>query len=282
MIATAATPARYTGPSGATAASPTRQTTATTCIRREIASEAGTPKRTGIDRRPCARSKSRSWQAYRTSNPPTHVPMAAASSHGSHPPRPPTASQPPTGATAIARPRNSCVQVVQRLAREYQNTLASATGDSARQTLFSRHDANTNAADDTATKNAASRGLIAPRGISRFAVRGFRASIRASTRRLNPIAALRAATIATTTQKRGRTPFPRFAMEKAYGPFSFRASSAPARANGSAKTEWLTRTNEAYVRRRAAIITTILSTGSDSDRCRRPDILRRPRARAAR
>ena len=36
----------------------------------------------------------------------------ASGSHGSHPPRPPTASQPPTGATAIARPRNSCVHVV--------------------------------------------------------------------------------------------------------------------------------------------------------------------------
>ena len=38
--------------------------------------------------------------------------LAAASNHGSHPPRPPTASQPPTGATAMASPRKSCVHVV--------------------------------------------------------------------------------------------------------------------------------------------------------------------------
>ena len=40
-------------------------------------------------------------------------------------------------------------------------------------------------------------GVIAPRGSSRIAVRGFSASNRASTRRLNPIAALRALTMAT-------------------------------------------------------------------------------------
>ena len=50
------------------------------------------------------------------------------------------------------------------------------------------------------TKSIASRAVIAPRGSSRIAVRGFSASWRASTSRLNPIAALRAATIATTIQ----------------------------------------------------------------------------------
>ena len=58
--------------------------------------------------------------------------MATARSHGSQPPRPPAASHPPTGATAIARPRNACVDQVKRLASEYQKTIASATGDSAR------------------------------------------------------------------------------------------------------------------------------------------------------
>src|SRR3954466_10396730 len=117
-----------------------------------MASEVRTPKRTGIEFNPCARSNSRSGQAYSTSKPPTHVPIAAASSHGSHPPRPPTASHPPTGATAIASPRKSCVHVVKRLASEYQNTIASATGDSAKQTVFSRHDANTKTTDETITK----------------------------------------------------------------------------------------------------------------------------------
>ena len=56
------------------------------------------------------------------------MPMASASSQGSDPPRPPTASQPPTGATAIARPRNICVHVVTRLANEYQKRIAKATG----------------------------------------------------------------------------------------------------------------------------------------------------------
>jgi hypothetical protein len=67
------------------------------------------------------------------------------------------------------------------------------------------------------------------------AVRGLSASIRASTSRLNPIAALRAATMATriqatTVQVRGTCRL---------------ASSAPANANGSANTEWLKRTNDA-------------------------------------
>ena len=57
-----------------------------------------------------------------------------------------------------------------------------------------------NAADATTMKTVASRVLIAPRGSSRFAVRGLSASIRASARRLNPIAALRAATMATRIQ----------------------------------------------------------------------------------
>ena len=62
---------------------------------------------------------------------------------------------------------------------------------------LSREAAKMNAADATVTNTVASSGLMAPRGISRFAVRGFSASKRASTSRLNPIAAERAATIAT-------------------------------------------------------------------------------------
>ncbi len=162
------------------------------------------------------------------------MPIATASTHGSHPPRPPTDSHPPTGATAIARPRNICVYDVKRFASEYQNTIASATGASIRHNGLSRHDANTNAAEAIVTNTAASLVVIAPRGSSRFAVRGLRASIRASTRRLKPIAALRAATIATRIQ-------PTVCHVTAA---CLVASSAPASANGSANTEWLKRTNE--------------------------------------
>src|SRR5687767_10137289 len=70
-----------------------------------------------------------------------------------------------------------------------------------------------------------------------MAVRGLSASNRASTSRLKPIAALRAATMQTAIQ-------PTCAHENGC---SRHASSAPVNANGSAKTEWLKRTNERYV-----------------------------------
>ena len=84
------------------------------------------------------------------------------------------------------------------------------------------------------TNTSAWRCVSAPRGSSRIAVRGFSASKRASTRRLKPIAALRALTMhaaihATCAQLKGATR---------------QASSAPVKANGSANTEWLKRTKE--------------------------------------
>src|SRR5262245_5160828 len=161
--------------------------------------------------------------------------MAVARSHGSHPAPPPTASQPPTGATAIARPRYNCVQVVYRLASEYQNTIARATGDSAKHTAFSREAANTNTRDETTTKATASGRLIRPLGSSRADVRGFNASRRASAIRLNPIAALRAPTMATKIHA---------TFVQVTGTCRA-ASTAPASANGSANTLWLIRTNEA-------------------------------------
>src|ERR1051325_3894690 len=125
--------------------------------------------------------------------------------------------------------------------------MASATGDSARQSGFNRQAATTNTSDANVTNATASPGVIAPRGSSRLAVRGLSASIRASTRRLNPIAALRADTMATRIQRRG-------APTNADSVRSRTASSAPASANGSAKTEWLKRTNEPYVRTRSSMI----------------------------
>src|SRR5262249_36704740 len=121
--------------------------------------------------------------------------------------------------------------------------MASATGDSAKHSGPSRQAAYTNSSDAAATNAAASFVDMRPRGSSRLAVRGFRASVRASASGLNPMAALRAATIATRTQPivagggsrtdAGPTPAP------------FPASSTPANANGSAKTEWLNLTNDA-------------------------------------
>ena len=73
-----------------------------------------------------------------------------------------------------------------------------------------------------------------PLGISRDDVRGFAASNRASTRRLKPIAALRAVTMHTTIQSTCR---------QVTG-CCRDASSAPVSANGSANTEWLNRTND--------------------------------------
>src|SRR5574338_1402654 len=102
------------------------------------------------------------------SKPPTHNPIASPSSHGSAPPRPPAAIQPPTGATAMASPRNSCVYAVYRFASEYQKMIARATGLSARHTTFSRDAAYTNTTDDTATNATASRRVIVPRGSSRM------------------------------------------------------------------------------------------------------------------
>src|SRR5205807_2338499 len=120
------------------------------------------------------------------------------------------------------------------------------------------------AADAIVTNAIASPIVIAPRGSSRAAVRGLSASIRASTSRLNPIAALRAPTIATTIHK---------TMRQVIG-VCCAARSAPASANGSANTEWLTRTNEAYVRSFGTSTgVTLRSTATDRAECRSPDIL---------
>ena len=72
---------------------------------------------------------------------------------------------------------------------------ASATGESNRHTRLSCAAENTNAADMASTNNTASVIDMRPAGSSRFAVRGFDASNRASTSLLNPIAAERAVTM---------------------------------------------------------------------------------------
>ena len=105
--------------------------------------------------------------------------------------------------------------------------MARATGESARHSGFSIAAASTNTAVETATNRTTSRADRTPAGSSREAVRGLRASIARSTRRLKPIAALRAETMATTIQRTWRPLMPETRA----------ASDAEARANGSAKTE---------------------------------------------
>ena len=78
-------------PGTTTGRPPTRHSTViativATCISREMRMAAPTPNRVGIERSPCCRSNSTSWQAYRMSNPATHNPMARPSSQGSSPP----------------------------------------------------------------------------------------------------------------------------------------------------------------------------------------------------
>jgi hypothetical protein len=102
--------------------------------------------------------------------------MAIPSSTGSHEKPPPEAIHPPTGATAMARPRKNCVAHVYRFASEYQKTMASATGASARQSVLMRAHTSRNATLVTTRKARASVRDIAPRGSSRLAVRGLRAS----------------------------------------------------------------------------------------------------------
>src|SRR5439155_7333784 len=84
----------------------------------------------------------------------------------------------------------------------------------------------TNTTDETNTKPATKPGDKIPAGRARIAVRGFAASILASTSRLKAIAADRAATMHTTihpsTLSGGQAPA---------------ASTAPVSANGSANTE---------------------------------------------
>src|SRR5437870_11055024 len=132
---------------------------------------------------------------------------------------------------------------------------ASATGESNRHSQLSCAAENTNAADMASTNSTASVMDMRPAGSSRFAVRGFDASNRASTSLLNPIAAERAVTMHATIQP---------ACDMVTG-CALDASSAPVSANGSANTEWLNRTNDKYVLSRS-IITVLQRRGAEMQR----------------
>ena len=141
-----------------------------------------TPKRTGIERSPCARSKSRSWQAYSTSNPPTQVPIASAEQ-----PRLPAATAAHGQPAADRRNGHRQAQEQLRPGREALRQRVPEHDRRARPaTARSRSgSAATSRTTKTPTRRPRTRSprasVMAPRGSSRVAVRGFSASKRAST-----------------------------------------------------------------------------------------------------
>ncbi len=110
--------------------------------------------------------------------------------------------------------------------------MARATGDNAKHSGPRLHAEKMKTIEATTTNRMASRFDMTPRGSSRVAVRGLSASKFASTNRLKPIAALRAATIATTIHS-ARTAISALSPEA----FLLIASRAPVSANGNANTE---------------------------------------------
>src|SRR5581483_5881471 len=139
---------------------------------------------------------------------------------------PRTAIQAAAGAIPSAKPKTRCDHLVHRLVYEYNSRTANATGDSKNASRFNCHAANTKIPQDITTKFLTKLWVNAPAGNARVRVRGFAASMEASAKRLNDIAADRAATMATMIQTIWCT----------VGSPSA-ASIAPHNANGSAKTE---------------------------------------------
>ena len=120
------------------------------------------------------------------------------------------------------------------MASEYQNTIASATGDSTPHSGLSmprREDEHDRRHDHEDRRFAA---VMAPRGISRIAVRGIE--------RVEPRVdqAVEAHRRAARRHHRDDDPDDVRPVNGVLAP----ASSAPVSANGSANTEWVKRTNE--------------------------------------
>src|ERR1700691_5848048 len=118
---------------------------------------------------------------------------------GSSEPR--TAIHAAAGAIPNAKPSTTCDQRVKRLVYEYSRSTAKATGESHSVSRLSLAAAIIKIAQVTTTKVATNAGDKCPAGSARERVRGLAASMAASARRLNAMAAERAATIATTIQK---------------------------------------------------------------------------------
>src|SRR5688500_10249080 len=123
-------------------------------------------------------------------------------------------------------PSQRCGQKVNRFAKLYSTTHASASGLSSAQSGLSDHAAKTNSADAITTEIHACGSESVPFGSSRFIVRGLRASKARSAILLNPIATHRAAEKASTAQSTVRQPTGA----------TRDAASTPSSANGSAKS----------------------------------------------
>ncbi len=123
--------------------------------------------------------------------------------------------------------------------------MARAAGERARARGFSMAQAKTKTAAAPRVNAHAAGRLMAPRGISRFRVRGLSASSRWSAIRLKAMAAERAPTMATTTQSQ--------TMGPGQKPIRWMAKSTPESAKGRAKTEWEKRTMCPKVSTRSAI-----------------------------
>src|SRR6202011_3408279 len=102
------------------------------------------------------------------------------------------AIQAAAGAMPNEKPRTRCENDVNRLVKEYTNTIVRARGASCRHNGFKAHDAAQKTKTDAATKAQPKVFESCPAGIWRILVRGFSRSISASSRRLKAIAAERA------------------------------------------------------------------------------------------
>jgi len=136
------------------------------------------------------------------SNPVVHSMTARPNSTGTgHPSKlPRTATHAPIGPSPSATPSHTWHNAVKRLAYGYPSTMSSTIGDRTRQSRLSIPAPTTNAALATTISASTNARLTRPAGKARSRVRGFEASMRASTSRFCDIAAVRAITAQKTTQ----------------------------------------------------------------------------------
>src|SRR5579872_1446716 len=122
-----------------------------------------------------------------TSKPAVHAVTAAVSQRirGSSEPR--TAIQAAAGAIPKAKPSTACEKCVNRLVNEYVKTTPSASGARWKHNGFNSHAARKNTRLLISVNPHANRRDSKPAGMCRDFVLGLRASISASTKRLNAI-----------------------------------------------------------------------------------------------
>ena len=157
-------------------ASQTSNAIITTCRARAINSARAIPNFLGMEYSPADLSNSTSWQAYKTSNPPTHKVTAAhrISMRQSSDPR--IAIQAAAGDMPRQNPRTKCDNDVNLFVYEYKNKTASATGESFSASGFNCQAAMTSTAEATMVNSHANESDNSPLGSARLAVRGFRPS----------------------------------------------------------------------------------------------------------